>query len=168
MQLRRAFGTIHEAHCIDGWDVASVYEYLKHHLPAMAGYESGAVALELTENDNLHIQLYFECSPKRLSTMKHDFLTRHETCFEIVKDAEGSWAYCTGTGAHENKPALDRFEFGTPKLYGGTARADLKSLVDLVISGASLAEIMKGNPIHIVFIVVEFASFGLIGMAKEY
>ena len=146
MQLRRAFGTIHEAHCIDGWTVPDVYEYLSTHLQGINGYLAAAMALEETESGNLHIQLYFECTPKRLSTFAHDFLVRHETCFEVVKDAAGSWAYCTGTGAHEGKHAFERFQFGEPKLYGGTARADLKHLVDLVIGGATLQEIMIGNP----------------------
>lgn len=146
MQLRRAFGTIHEAHCIEGWDVHSVYLYLKSHLQGMKGYTSGAFALEETESGNLHIQFYVECTPKRPRTMAHDFLVLHEPVFSVVRDANGSWAYCTGTGAHEGKPAFDRFEFGNPKLYGGTARADLKELVDLVIAGSTLNEIMIGHP----------------------
>jgi hypothetical protein len=146
MQLRRAFGTIHEGHCHDGWDVHALYLFLKSHLDRKQ-YTAGAFALEETAEGNLHIQFYVECLPKRPSTMAKDFLVTAEAVFDVVRDADGSWAYCTGTGdRHGEKPAFERFQFGDPVLYGGTAKADLKHLVDLVISGATLFEIMKGNP----------------------
>lgn len=147
MQLRRAFGTIHEGHCYDGWDIPNLFIFLKSHLDR-SEYLSGAMALELTESENMHIQFYIECRiPKRPATMAKDFLVTTEAVFDTVRDATGSWQYCTGTGErHKDKPALDRFDWGTPVLYGGTAKADLKALVDLVISGATLAEIMRGNP----------------------
>ena len=147
MQLRRAFGTIHEGHCPDGWDVANLFLFLKTHL-SRSDYTAGAFALEETSEGNLHIQFYIECKiPKRPSTMAKDFIVSTEAVFDVVRDAKGAWEYCTGTGErHGDKPAFDRFEFGTPILYGGTARADLKELVDLVISGADLHEIMTGHP----------------------
>ena len=146
MQLRRAFGTIHEGHCHEGWDVANLFLFLKTHLDTEQ-YPAGSFALELTEEGNQHIQFYVECrTPKRPSTMAKEFFVTQPAVFDVVRNAQGSWDYCTGTGTHEGKPALDRFDFGNPILYGGTARADLKMLVDLVIGGATLTEIMKGNP----------------------
>lgn len=147
MQLRRAFGTIHEGHCPAGWDVANLFLFLKTHL-SRDDYTAGAFALEETFEGNLHIQFYIECKiPKRPSTMAKDFIVSTEAVFDVVRDAKGAWEYCTGTGErHGAKPAFERFEFGVPILYGGTARADLKELVDLVISGADLHEIMKGHP----------------------
>lgn len=145
MQLRRAFGTIHEGHCHPGWDVANMFHFLKSHLD-IKQYSAGALALEETEQGNLHIQFYVECLPKRLSTMAKDFFVTTEAVFDIVRDAEGSWNYCTGSGRYEDKPAFERHQWGTPVLYGGTAKADLKHLVDLVISGAELDDIMRSNP----------------------
>lgn len=147
MQLRRAFGTIHEGHTAEGWDVANLFLYLKTHL-SREDYIAGAFALEETATGNLHIQFYVETKiPKRPSTMAKDFLVSTDAVFDVVRDATGCWNYCTGTGdRHGDKPAFDRFDFGTPILYGGTAKADLKELVDLVISGADLREIMLGHP----------------------
>ena len=147
MQLRRTFGTIHEGHCHAGWDVSNLYIFLKSHLDRNE-YPAGAFALEETQDGNLHIHFYVECRiPKRPSTMAKDFLVTTHAVFDVVRDAQGSWDYCTGSGPrHEDKPAFERFDYGTPLLYGGTARADLKALVDLVISGSTLKQIMKGNP----------------------
>ena len=145
MQLRRAFGTIHEGHCHEGWDVPNLFLFLKTHLDREQ-YTAAAFALEETEEGNLHIQFYVECTPKRPKTMAKDFLVTTEAVFDVVRDANGSWCYCTGTEHHEDKPAFERFQWGNPVLYGGTAKADLKHLVDLVIGGADLKEIMKGNP----------------------
>lgn len=145
MQLRRAFGTIHEGHCHEGWDVSNLFIFLKSHLNHDQ-YTAGALALEETAEGNLHIQFYVECTPKRPSTMAKDFLVTTEAVFDVVRDANGSWDYCTGAGRHADKPAFERHQWGDPVLYGGTARADLKALVDLVIGGSDLKEIMKGNP----------------------
>lgn len=146
LQLRRCFGTIHEGHCHPGWDVPNLFIFLSSHLPRDR-YTAGAFAFEETKQGNLHIQFYVEMRvPTRTSTMMNDFLVTTEAVFDRVVDATGSWQYCTGTGPHVDKPAFDRFDFGTPKLYGGTAKADLKDLVDLVIDGNSLGDIMRGNP----------------------
>lgn len=143
--LRRAFGTIHEGHCHDGWDVVSLFDFLKSHLDD-SQYHAGALALEETESGNLHIQFYVECTRKRITTMMRDFLVTNEAVFDRVKSAQGSWDYCTGEGKHADKPALARHSWGTPILYGGSASADLRLLVDLVIDGQGLDEIMRAYP----------------------
>jgi len=145
LQLRRAFGTIHEGHCYEGWDVPALFEFLSSHLPRDQ-FPAAALALEETEEGNLHIQFYIECKPKRPSTLAKDFLVTTPAVFDIVRDASGSWDYCTGAGRHEGKPAFERVAWGTPVLYGGTARADLKILVDLIIGGSTLNDVMREYP----------------------
>lgn len=145
--LRRAFGTIHEGHCPNGWDVYNLFTWMKTQLDwPDRGYHAGAFALEETESGNLHIQFYFECTRKRISTMANDWCVSTPSVFDVVRDPTGSWDYTTGSGRYEDKPALDRFQWGSPSLYGGTAKADLKMLVDLVINGNTLPEIMTMHP----------------------
>ena len=145
MMLRRSFGTIHEGHVPPTWDVQGLFEYLTTHLP-VDEYHAGAMALEETQEGNLHIQFYVEHKRKRTATLARDFLVTTEAVFDIVRDAEGSWNYCAGLGKHKDKPALARHTWGTPILYGGSASSDLKTLVDLVIEGSSLDQIMIAYP----------------------
>lgn len=145
MMLRRSFGTIHEGHCPPNLCVADLYEWLCGHLN-QSEYHAGALALEETEQGNLHIQFYVEHKRKRTSTLARDFLVSTEAVFDRVKDAEGAWDYCSGLGKHSLKPALARYTWGTPVLYGGSASSDLKTLVDMVIEGETLDAIMRAYP----------------------
>lgn len=145
MMLRRSFGIIHEGHCPDSWTVESLFDYLRTHLDP-SEYHAGAIALEETEEGNLHIQFYVEHTRKRTTTLARDFLVTTPAVFDIVRNAEGSWNYCAGLGKHKEKPALARHSWGTPILYGGTASTDLKTLVDMVIEGNTLGEIMVSHP----------------------
>lgn len=147
MMLRRAFGTIHEGHCPPNWEITELWDWLIHQTDwPDKGYHAGAFALEETESGNIHIQFYFECTRKRTSTMANDWMVSTPAVFDIVRDPAGSWDYCSGAGRHENKPAMDRFTWGTPILYGGTTSADLRMLVDLVIEGNDLPQIMHAYP----------------------
>lgn len=158
MQLRRAFGTIHAGHLGPEWfelapghqsrsGLELYFDHLSKLIPANPDIFAGAFALEEgSDTGTLHIQFYFECKPKRLNTMANLFQLSTGAVFDIVRDAAGAWEYCSGTGRHEDKPALARFVFGTPKLAGSSAKADLKMLVDLVLSGDTLNEICKAYP----------------------
>ena len=146
MMLRRSTGTIHSGHLPEDIDIESYWDLFQKTLPVLDGYNSGAAALELTEKGNLHIQFYLEHDRKRTSTLAKDLGLSTEYCFSKVKSAKGSWAYCTGTGKYEDKPAESRFMFGDPILYGDDQRADLQHLVSLVIDGAELGQIMKEYP----------------------
>ncbi len=145
MMLRRSFGTIHEGHCPSSWSVQDLYQFLISHLPH-SEYHAGALALEETESGNLHIQFYVEHKRKRITTLARDFMVSTEAVFDRVKDAEGAWDYCSGLGKHSLKPAVARHTWGTPVLYGGSASSDLKTLVDMVIEGNSLEDIMRAYP----------------------
>lgn len=111
------------------------------------GYTAGAFALEEgSETKRKHIQFYIEHSRKRPATLASDFELLTGAVFDRVIDAKGSWDYCTGSGAHREKPALDRFQFGTPKLHGDTQRADLKMLVSLAMDGIQPEELLLAYP----------------------
>lgn len=156
MQLRRSFGTIHVGHLGPEWFESSddsstgliaYFEHLSKIIPAHPDIFAGAFALEEgSEHGRLHVQFYFECKPKRLKTLAGIFGLSASAVFDIVRDAQGAWEYCSGTGRHEDKPAEARFSFGTPKLAGSSTKADLKMLVDLVMSGDTLNEICKAYP----------------------
>lgn len=148
MMLRRSFGTIHEGHLPEG---ISLEEYYYNNLDLVffesKGYTAGAFALEVGEATNrMHIQFYVEHSRKRPSTLAKDFGLSTPAVFDRVKDAQGAWNYCTGTGSHKGKEAISRFEFGSPKLHGDTHRADLKLMVSLIIDGSHPVEILKEYP----------------------
>ncbi|AXH79376.1 MAG: replication-associated protein [Circular genetic element sp.] len=152
MQLKRCFITIHYAHLEapggndseENWRI--IFKEICDKVSRNDSYEAGALALEMGEKlGRIHIQGYLEHKPKRLQTLAND-LGVMKTCFDIVKDAKGSWDYCSGLGKHEGKFAFDRFTFGEPKLYGSKEKVELNDLVNLVISGCELREIMVQHP----------------------
>lgn len=109
-------------------------------------YTGVALALEVGEkNQGVHIQGYVESSQKRLTTFGKDFSVM-SMCFEVVRSARGAYAYCTGTGVHQGKFALDRFQFGEFKLHGDDQKADLKMLVNLALEGCTASEIFHEYP----------------------
>lgn len=150
--LRRSTGTIQFGH-LD----AEVYEDMHHYWECLIatdfeklGFIAGSFALEIGERtQRVHIQFYVEHKRKRLSTLVTNFnfiSQKSQAVFQTVIDAVGSWEYCTGTGKYEGKECISRHKFGVPKLYGTSAKADLKMLVDLVISGDTLDDIMQNHP----------------------
>ncbi|MBA7545237.1 hypothetical protein ES705_37603 [subsurface metagenome] len=156
MQLRRCFITIHWKHlqsyhsltdredCEENW--REIFKYISNKVARDDSYESGALALEMGDKlGRIHIQGYLEHKPKRLQTLAND-LGVMKTCFDIVKDAKGSWDYCSGLGKHEGKFAFERFTFGEPKLHGSKEKVDLNDLVNLIISGVELRAIMVQHP----------------------
>lgn len=147
--VRRSFGTIHFGHLPEKYsDVDEYFEDLQSVTNwTERGYTAGAFALEDgTEKKRRHVQFYVEHSRKRPTTLAKDFGVSTAAVFDKVRDAQGSWNYCTGTGTHEGKEAVDRFEFGVPKLHGDTQRADLKLLVGLVLDGMTPFQILKEYP----------------------
>ncbi|MBA7546044.1 hypothetical protein ES705_38427 [subsurface metagenome] len=157
MQLRRCFITIHAKHLDDKtyWNMGLdnneetwriIFKQICDKLARTDDYEAGALALEMGEKlGRIHIQGYLEHKPKRLQTLAND-LGVMKTCFDIVKDAKGSWDYCSGLGKHEGKFAFDRFTFGEPKLHGSKEKVELNDLVNLIISGVEMREIMIQHP----------------------
>lgn len=152
MQVKRCFGTVNVGNLNLG-DVRPTEQHLRNYYSYLKndfnfpehGYLAGAFALERGKTGNLHIQFYMEHEKKRFRTLANDFDIM-ETCFQRVKNAKGSWDYCSGIEAHKDKPAYDRFIFGTPKLHGDPTKADLRMLVDLIIDGNELNEIMLKHP----------------------
>lgn len=149
-QFRRSFGTIHMGHLPERF--SSLEEYFHNLNPDnevhdWADYTAGAFALEEgSVTQRKHIQFYVEHKRKRPATLASDFYLSTGAVFDSVRDAKGSWDYCTGSGAHRDKPALDRFQFGTPKLHGDTQRADLKMLVNLAMDGIQPEELVIAYP----------------------
>jgi hypothetical protein len=148
MMVRRSFGTIHSGHLPEDMGLDNYWIILTTSpLWNERGYTAGAFALEEgSATKRRHIQFYVEHSRKRPSTLAKDFGLSTGAVFDRVRDAQGSWNYCTGTGTHEGKEAIDRFEFGTPKLHGDTHRADLKLMVSLILDGMNPYEILKAYP----------------------
>lgn len=162
MMIRRSFGTIHEGHVPPlfekEWFMSDSYPYLidaffahlkkKFQTDGMAGYTAGAFALEEgSQTERRHIQFYVEHSRKRPRTLAMDFGVSTEAVFDRVRDAQGSWNYCTQSGTHSGKEGvLDAFVFGEPKLHGDTHKADLKLLVSLILDGLTPIEILKEYP----------------------
>ena len=146
--VRRSFGTIHQGHLPEDVGLDYYWEILTTiTLWADRGYTAGAFALEEgSATRRRHIQFYVEHSRKRPSTLAKDFGLSTGAVFDRVRDAQGSWNYCTGTGTHEGKEAISRFEFGTPKLHGDTQKADLKLMVSLILDGMSPLQILKEYP----------------------
>lgn len=162
MQLRRCFITIHYAHLdplvygvkkIDDMSPSGqeeawlmIFDKMIKRIGKTAGIEAAALALEMGEQlGRIHIQGYMEHKPKRLKTLA-SALGVMTTCFDIVKDAKGSWDYCTGVNKHEGKFAFKRWQIGKPKLHGSLEKIVLSDLVNLYISGIDLKTIMRQHP----------------------
>jgi hypothetical protein len=162
LMLRRAFITIWPNNLQGKWRelirdseaVADNHETLMreyyNHLVKMKWkdkkYTGVQIALEVgKKREGVHIQAYVENGQKRLSTYAKDFSCM-ETCFDVVRDAPGSYAYCSGTGVHQGKFALGRFTYGEFKLHGDSQKADLRMLVNLILEGASPRDIFLNYP----------------------
>ena len=154
--VRRSFISLHIGHLLPPWDeyeedddiqMKEYFNYLCTNMKwEQRGYTGVALALEAGEqHGRVHIQGYVEHSQKRFSTLGKDFSCR-DTAFSVVQDSKGAYEYCTGTGVHAGKPAFARYEFGSFKLHGDTAKADLKMLVGLVLDGATPSAIFKAHP----------------------
>lgn len=110
------------------------------------GFTGVALALELGETTgNIHVQGYVEHSQKRFTTLGKN-LSMDPSAFSTVMDSKGAYAYCTGTGVHAHKEALDRYLFGEFKLHGDTQKADLKMLVGLALDGAQASDLFREYP----------------------
>jgi len=158
IQLRRAFGTINfgnfnedakpEPVAYDDREkfLSQYLDYLKTVITPKNGFRAGAFASELGETGNHHIQLYIEMTTaKRLSTLARVFKCDREV-FQTVRSPADAWAYCTGTGQHTGKFAFERWDFGDPVLWGLETQTKLRDLVQQVLDGATLQEIMKNDP----------------------
>lgn len=146
-QFRRSFGTIHLGHLPDGVSVKDKFDALFSVLRDNPDYTAAAFALEEgDETQTRHIQFYMEHKRKRTTTLAVDLGVSTGYVFQVVRDAPGAWAYCTGTGAHRDKPALDRWFFGEPKLHGDTQRADLKLLIGMILDGSTPEELFQAYP----------------------
>ena len=85
-----------------------IFDTMIKRIGKTAGIEAAALALEMGEQlGRIHIQGYMEHKPKRLKTLA-SALGVMTTCFDIVKDAKGSWDYCTGVNKHDGKFAFKR------------------------------------------------------------
>lgn len=163
LMIRRSFGTIHEGHIpqdfIDQWGqgpiepfsflIDAFFASLRRKVDdGWPGFTAGAFALEEgSKTERRHIQFYVEHSRKRPRTLAKDFGLSTEAVFDRVRDAQGSWNYCSQSGSHAGKEGvIDSFVFGTPKLHGDTNKADLKLMVSLILDGMTPIEILKEYP----------------------
>lgn len=149
MMLRRSFGTIFAGHLSDrsNDDLQGYWDTVITCLHERPGFNAGAFALERGEDTGrLHIQFYIEHDRKRPETLATQMELTTSAVFDVVRDAAGSWAYCTGTGAHSKKSAEKRHEFGTPKLHGDTQKADLRMMVGLVMDGIQPEDLIRTYP----------------------
>lgn len=147
--IRRSFGTIHTGNLLEDESRSGIREYfdtLEARFAADDRIRAGAFALEPTKTGRMHIQFYCEHSRMRPSTLAGVFGVANPQVFSIVHSSTGSWAYCTGTGPHENKEAESRFSFGTPKLHGDGQKADLRLAVNLIMDGAHPMGILTEHP----------------------
>ncbi len=78
--LRRSTGTIHQGHLPPDVDIKDYWDLFIKTVPALEKYNAGAYALELTKNDNLHIQFYLEHDRKRTSTLARGFRVEYRIC----------------------------------------------------------------------------------------
>lgn len=110
------------------------------------GFTGVALALEVGETTgNIHVQGYVEHSQKRFTTLGKN-LSMDPSAFSTVVDSKGAFAYCTGTGVHVDKVALERYQYGEFKLHGDTHKADLRMLVGLALDGAKPADLFREYP----------------------
>lgn len=154
MQLKRCFLSIHQGMLnppyIDMPDNETAmklyWEELVTRLRSKKYFTAGALAIEIApKTGTLHIQGYLEHDRKRLTTIASHLMCNLTNGISVVKDAQGSWNYCAGLGEYENKDAVARFTWGEPKLHGSVQNADLKSMVQAVIDGAQLEDLMQHN-----------------------
>lgn len=154
MQLKRSFLSIHQGmleepfvSMPDNETAMKLYwEDLLKNIDKKE-YTAGALAVEIApKTGTLHIQGYLEHKRKRLNTIATDLMCNLTNGISVVKDAKGSWDYCAGLGEYETKPAVARITWGEPKLHGSAENADLKTMVQAVIDGAELNDLMKANP----------------------
>jgi hypothetical protein len=158
-RFRRAFFTMHAAHLSDeyvqmaknlGTEHAMRTKF--HEIKTMdMPKQLRAIAVQLEmgkETERIHIQGYLELTSARSWSYYGKMFDAMETCFQTVKDGPGSWAYCTSTGQHEGKAGvLDQWQYGEPALHGGSEnRADLKTVVNLIVEGYHPAYILKKYP----------------------
>ena len=155
MQLKRSFLSIHQGmlrnpyiEMPDNETAMKLYwDELIIRLKSKKYFNAGALALEMApKTGTLHIQGYLEHDRKRLNTIAQHLMCNLTNGISVVKDAKGSWDYCAGLGQYENKHAIARFTWGEPKLHGSAENADLKTMVQAVIDGAELNELMRANP----------------------
>lgn len=153
-RVRRAFMTMNVGHIgqvtqesSDAFMKAKFEDLTKMEPPA--NVRAIALALEKGEKTgNWHIQGYVELRAGRSYAYYANLFNCMETAFSEVKDAAGSWQYCTGTGKHEGKQGVhDRWTYGEPALYGGKeSRADLRKCVELIVDGNHPTFILKHYP----------------------
>lgn len=155
MQLKRCFLSIHQgmlspplnAERCNESAMRVYWDELKKAIAQHPEYTAGALALEIApKTGTLHLQGYLEHSRKRVSTIASDLLCDLTNGIMVVKDAQGSWNYCAGLAEYAEKKAVSRLVWGEPKLHGSAEKNDLKTLIQQVIDGAALNDIMKSSP----------------------
>lgn len=157
-RYRRAFCTIHVAHCENDIieaakrsDTQTAMQMKFERIRNVAGHKvirAMAMALEVCPNTGrTHIQGYVELTGGRPWSWYGKVFKTMATCWQTVKDGPGSWAYCTGTGTHSGKPALARYASGEPLLHGGSeSQANLRKLVELLVEGVHPQQILQRFP----------------------
>lgn len=158
-RTRRSVGTIHVGHLMPRWtelaqgqgeEIAmhAFFEELRQREWETLGFTSGAFALERgNETDRVHIQFYIEHGQKTATTLSRQVGVAVPAVFyDTVRSAKGSWDYCTGRGKHAVKPAIARFSWGEPTLFGSTeADTSFRWCVDEILAGARPEDLLRQN-----------------------
>lgn len=159
IMVRRSFMTINVGHVIsrgeyDGEEdiedpqvfMRGYFAFLRSLNWETLGFTGVALALEVGDTGNWHIQGYAEHKQKRFTTLGKN-LSCQPTAFRTVISSKDAYDYCTKKGVHANKPGVHGlFEWGEFKLHGDTLKADLKLLVGLALNGASPTQIFREYP----------------------
>ena len=128
--------------------LAAFFEDLRAREWTTLGFHAGAFALERgDETDRVHIQFYVEHGQKTAATLARQVgIAVPAVFYDTVRSAKGAWDYCTGLGKHAAKPAIARFSWGEPTLFGSTeADTSFRWCVDEILSGARPEDILRAN-----------------------
>ena len=159
IMIRRSFMTINVGHVIArgeyGGDediedpqvfMRGYFSFLRSLNWEANGFTGVALALEVGDTGNWHIQGYAEHKQMRFTTLGKK-LSCQPTAFRTVISSKDAYDYCTKKGVHANKPGVHGlFEWGEFKLHGDTIKADLKLLVGLALDGATPTQLFREYP----------------------
>jgi len=152
MQLKRSFLTLQQGMLDEellDLDHEEAMRTLFHRLASLDRdkFHAGALALERApKTGTIHVQGYLEHKRMRPKTIAKHLHCRLANGVMIVKNAKASWDYCAGLGVHATKPALARLTWGEPLLHGSQDETKLRDLVNAIVDGAELDDLMKTNP----------------------
>lgn len=153
-QLRKHFLTINPGHVVTDGDETDIREWwatLKQsldcgHAPSCIRWLSAALE-PYEDGTGAHAHIFVELtSPKRGNTVAKALGLDSASCTE-VRNRQDCRDYTTGEGAHADKPAHDRLEYGTWRVDASTERSTLAdTCVDAIVNGATPEMVARHHP----------------------